>query len=168
MAKEIERKFLVKGDAWKTQNRSVYRQGYLSIDPERIVRVRTADQKAYLTIKGKTVGMTRQEFEYEIPLAEAIELLENLCQKPLLEKTRYQVPFGNVVFEVEEYHGENKGLVVAEVEMKHEDQKIPKPDWLGDEVTGDPRYYNSNLINNPYRNFRSESTPKSGKQFNKD
>ncbi len=155
MAQEIERKFLVKGDGWKTRNRSSYRQGYLSTEPERIVRVRTVDQKGFLTIKGKTVGMTRQEFEYEIPLDEARELLENFCLKPLLEKTRYRVPFEKVVFEVDEFHGENKGLIVAEIELENENQEIPIPDWLGKEVTDDPRYYNSNLVTNPYRNFRS-------------
>ena len=154
MPKEIERKFLVKGDTWKTQNKSSYRQGYLSTDPERVVRVRTVGQQGYLTIKGKTSGMTRQEFEYEIPLVEANELLENLCLKPLLEKTRYRIPVENVVFEVDEFHGENEGLIVAEVELENETQKIPKPDWLGKEVTGDPRYYNSNLVAKPFKHFR--------------
>ena len=160
MALEIERKFVVTDKRFielAKWNKSIM-QAYLSITAYNTIRIRISGDKAWFGLKarvGQEGYMVRKEFEYEIPLAEANELLEDLCQKPLLEKTRYQVPSDNVVFEVDEFHGENKGLIIAEVELENEQQKIPKPDWLGEEVTGDPRYYNSNLIANPYRNFRS-------------
>jgi CYTH domain-containing protein len=149
MAKEIERKFLVKEGAWRNEKGTQYRQGYLNSAKERVVRVRTIDDKGYLTIKGITVGASRTEFEYEIPRQDADQLLD-LCEKPLIEKIRYQVLQGEFVWEIDEFVGENKGLIVAEVELESEDQEVPKPDWVGKEVTGDPRYFNSNLIKNPY------------------
>jgi CYTH domain-containing protein len=149
MAKEIERKFLVKEGIWRHAKGTQYRQGYLNSAKERIVRVRTIDDKGYLTIKGITVGASRMEFEYEIPQQDANELLK-ICEKPLIEKIRYKVEDGGVVWEVDEFSGDNQGLIVAEVELQIEDQQFPKPDWVVEEVTGDPRYFNSNLIKNPY------------------
>ena len=150
VGKEIERKFLVKGDSWKTQQGTKYRQGYLSSIKERTVRVRTTDDKGFLTIKGITIGATRLEYEYEIPIQEAEELLTNLCEKPIIEKDRYKIPYGGFTFEVDEFFGENEGLIIAEIELEYEDQPFEKPAWLGNEVTGDPRYFNSNLINHPF------------------
>ena len=149
MAKEIERKFLVKEGSWRHAQGTQYRQGYLNSVKERIVRVRTIDNKGYLTIKGITVGASRMEFEYEIPLQDANELLD-ICEKPLIEKIRYKVEDGGVVWEVDEFTGENQGLIVAEVELQSEDQQFAKPEWIAAEVTGDPRYFNSNLIKTPY------------------
>ena len=149
MGKEIERKFLVKEGAWRQAKGTQYRQGYLNSTKERIVRVRTIDGRGYLTIKGLTVGASRMEFEYEIPLQDANELL-NICEKPLIEKIRYTVEDGGMVWEIDEFAGDNQGLIVAEVELDSEDQPFHKPDWIGKEVTGDPRYFNSNLIKIPY------------------
>ena len=149
MGKEIERKFLVKEGAWRNVKGTRYLQGYLNSAKERNVRVRTMEDKAYLTIKGIAIGASRMEFEYEIPLQDADELLE-ICEKPLIEKTRYKVQEGGFVWEVDEFFRENQGLIVAEVELESEDQEFPKPDWVREEVTGDPRYFNSNLIKNPY------------------
>jgi CYTH domain-containing protein len=151
MAQEIERKYLVSSDAWRElASGTTYRQGYLSTVKERTVRVRTIDDKGYLTIKGITVGATRAEYEYEIPADEANELLDNLCERPLIEKARYKIPHGGLTWEVDEFAGDNQGLIVAEVELTAEDQEVALPDWVGEEVTGDPRYFNSNLIANPY------------------
>ncbi len=149
MGKEIERKFMVKEGAWRNAKGTRYRQGYLNSAKERNVRVRTMEDKAYLTIKGIAIGASRMEFEYEIPLQDADELLE-ICEKPLIEKTRYKVQEGGFVWEVDVFFRENQGLIVAEVELESEDQEFPKPDWVREEVTGDPRYFNSNLIKNPY------------------
>jgi len=149
MGKEIERKFLVKEGAWRQAKGTQYRQGYLNSTKERIVRVRTIDGRGYLTIKGLTVGASRMEFEYEIPLQDANELL-NICEKPLIEKIRYTVEDGGMVWEIDEFAGDNQGLIVAEVELDSEDQPFHKPNWIGKEVTGDPRYFNSNLIKIPY------------------
>jgi CYTH domain-containing protein len=149
MAKEIERKFLVKEGSWRSEKGVEYRQGYLNSTKERIVRVRTIDDKGYLTVKGLTVGATRLEFEYEIPRRDADAMLD-ICEKPLIEKIRYKVKAGDLVWEIDVFGGENKGLIVAEVELDSEDQRLIKPDWIGEEVTGDPRYFNSNLIKNPY------------------
>ena len=150
MAKEIERKFLVKEGAWRNEKGTQYRQGYLNSVKERVVRVRTIDDKAYLTIKGLTVGASRLEFEYEIPRPDADQLLD-ICEQPLIEKTRYIVVEGEFVWEIDEFIGENEGLIVAEVELESEDQDFPRPAWVGKEVTGDPRYFNSNLIKKPYK-----------------
>ncbi len=152
MGKEIERKFLVKEGAWRNVKGTRYLQGYLNSAKERNVRVRTMEDKAYLTIKGIAIGASRMEFEYEIPLQDADELLE-ICEKPLIEKTRYKIQEGGFVWEVDVFFRENQGLIVAEVELESEDQEFPKPDWVREEVTGDPRYFNSNLIKNPYTNW---------------
>jgi CYTH domain-containing protein len=149
MGKEIERKFMVKEGDWCNQKAKKYRQGYLSTVKERTVRVRTMKDKAYLTIKGIAIGAARLEFEYEIPRQDAAALLD-ICEKPLIEKNRYKIEHGGFVWEVDEFLGENQGLIVAEIELQSEDQYFPKPDWVGAEVTADPRYFNSNLIKNPY------------------
>jgi len=151
MGQEIERKFLVKGDAWKAGAKgAVYRQGYLSSVKERVVRVRTIEDRGFLTVKGLTQGVSRSEFEYEIPVEDAKAMLDRICEKPLIEKTRYKIPAGGLVFEVDEFFGENAGLVVAEVELEDESQEIDLPGWAGAEVSGDPRYFNSNLIRHPF------------------
>jgi len=149
MGKEIERKFLVKGDSWRAQAHGKrYRQGYLSTVKERTVRVRVAGDQGYITIKGITVGAARAEYEYEIPLAN--KMLDTLCERPIVEKTRYRLPQDDIVWEIDEFEGDNRGLIVAEVELKDEQQSYPKPDWLGQEVTGDPRYFNANLVAKPF------------------
>lgn len=154
MAKEIERKFLVQGDSWKAAAKGiVYRQGYLSSLKERVVRVRTIEDKGYLTIKGITRGVSRSEFEYEISVEDANIMLDEICEKPIIEKKRYKIPVGTLVFEVDEFFGENEGLVVAEVELENEKQQIAFPDWIGAEVSGDPRYFNSNLIQHPFKKW---------------
>lgn len=152
MAKEIEKKFLVKGDGWKKGAVGVhYSQGYLNSAKERTVRIRTINDKAFLTVKGITVGCTRLEFEYEIPHADCVKMLEDLAEKPIIEKTRYKIPAGNgLTWEIDEFHGVNEGLVVAEIELPTEDTPFVKPDWLGEEVSSDPRYFNSNLVSHPY------------------
>ncbi len=151
MAKEIERKFLVRSDDWKNLAKGkYYRQGYLSTVKERVVRVRTIDDKGFMTIKGVTVGVTRSEFEYAIPAEDANIMLDTLCEKPIIEKFRAKVEHAGLVWEIDEFHGDNEGLVVAEVELTDEHQKIELPAWIGEEVSGDPRYFNSNLIKHPF------------------
>jgi adenylate cyclase len=150
MGKEIERKFLVKGDAWRDQAKGTsYRQGYLNSIKERTVRIRTINDRAFLTVKGLTVGATRAEYEYEIPLADCNAMLDALAEKPIIEKTRYKVPFAGLTWEIDEFSGDNAGLIVAEVELESEGQAFRKPEWAGEEVTADPRYFNSNLIKHP-------------------
>lgn len=149
MGVEIERKFLVQGHGWKTSAGVLYRQGYLNRDKNRTVRVRIAGDAAFLTVKGVSVGATRAEFEYAIPPADAQELLA-LCDGPLVEKTRHLVRVGDTLWEVDEFAGANAGLVVAEVELMAEDQPFARPDWLGEEVTHDARYFNSNLASHPF------------------
>jgi len=153
MATEIERKFLVRNDHWRTPSGVRYSQGYLNRDRERTVRVRIAGVRGFLTIKGRSVGASRAEFEYEIPLADAQALLA-LCDGPLVEKIRHLVPHAGMSWEVDEFLGDNAGLVVAEIELSSEDQAFEHPDWLGEEVTTDPRYYNSSLATHPYRDWR--------------
>ncbi len=149
MAKEIERKFLVQA-SWKPQDEGIkIAQGYLSTVPERTVRVRIKGDKGYLTIKGKNQGISRTEFEYEIPRSDAEELLK-LAEQPILSKTRYLEQHGNRLWEIDVFAGENQGLVVAEVELPDEQAEFSRPDWLGQEVSGDVRYYNANLIKKPF------------------
>lgn len=151
MGVEIERKFLVAGDAWRALGKPVLlRQGYLSSDPDRTVRVRVEDGAGTMTIKGRSVGATRGEWEYPIPLADANDLLDRLCQQPLIEKYRSRIAFGGNVWEVDEFLGANAGLVVAEIELASEDQAFDKPDWIGEDVTHDRRYFNSSLIRHPF------------------
>ncbi len=151
MAKEIERKFLVKPDVWKAPaGGTTIRQGYLSSVKERVVRVRTKGPKAFLTIKGLTKGISRSEFEYEIPVEDADVLLTNLCEQPLIEKTRYKEMHLGHTWEIDVFFGANEGLIVAEVELTDEKEQLTLPAWAGEEVSSDPRYFNSNLIANPY------------------
>ncbi|MCV2367157.1 CYTH domain-containing protein [Roseateles oligotrophus] len=149
MAIEIERKFLVIGDAWKQGAGEFISQGYLSRDPCRTVRVRVKGAEAWLTIKGQSVGASRAEFEYAIPLADAEQLL-TLCEGPLVEKIRRIVPHAGMDWEVDEFLGDNAGLVVAEIELESAEQHFEPPPWLGQEVTEDVRYFNSQLAMWPF------------------
>jgi len=153
MGKEIERKFLVTGDAWRTGECSDYRQGYLSIDKQRTVRVRVAGDTAFLTVKGITEGATRAEYEYPVPVTDAQAMLETLCLRPLIEKRRYRIQYNGMTWEIDEFLGENAGLVVAEIELETAQQPFDKPGWVGEEVTSDPRFYNANLVTRPYRTW---------------
>jgi len=147
---EIERKFLIKPELWQPPVNGVeIKQGYLSVDPERVVRVRVAGEKAFLTIKGKPVGIVRTELEYEIPKNEA-EVLLKLCLDFPVEKIRFKEKIGELVWEIDIFKGENEGLIMAEVELADENQNVDLPDWVGDEVSSDSRYYNSWLSQNPY------------------
>ncbi|MEM7797503.1 MAG: CYTH domain-containing protein [Cyanobacteria bacterium P01_C01_bin.118] len=154
MAKEIERKFLLRSDTWRSlaQGR-YYCQGYIPTQGKQTVRARIIGDQGYLTLKGPAQGLSRSEFEYTIPVADAQAILAELCQPPLIEKHRYRILLGEVVWEVDEFLGENQGLVLAEVELTHVDQVVELPDWLGEEVTGDPRYYNSNLVRYPFKDW---------------
>lgn len=150
MGVEIERKFLLAGDGWRSLGVAVsMRQGYLSSDKARVVRVRIEGDHAYITIKGKSVGATRGEWEYPVPVADAQELLL-LCQQPLVEKVRRRIDVAGRTWEVDEFSGANKGLIVAEIELSSEDEVFDKPAWIGDEVTEDARYYNSSLVSKPF------------------
>ena len=152
MATEIERKFLVVSDAWRTANGTRICQGYLNRDKSRTVRVRIAGDSAYLTVKGATQGNTRAEFEYGIPLADAEQLLA-LCDGPTIQKIRHNVVHQGHLWEVDAFEGENAGLVVAEIELASEDELFVRPPWLGQEVSDDSRYFNSQLASNPYCNW---------------
>jgi len=149
MSVEIERKYLVNGDEWKTVQPVALRQGYLNTDKSRTVRVRTAGPNAFLTVKGATTNLSRPEFEYLIPFEDAQAMLQ-LCSDSIIEKQRYTVPIGELIWEIDEFSGANKGLVIAEVELKSESQEVVLPDWIGAEVSGDPRYFNSALALTPY------------------
>jgi adenylate cyclase len=155
MAKEIERKFLVTGDGYRQGATAVhYHQGYIPTVNGTTVRVRIAGDRAMLTIKGKACGFSRDEYEYEIPTADAAEMLQNLCAQPQIEKVRYTLPWkGGRKWEVDVFMGDNEGLVVAEIEVGSEDEEFERPDWLGKEVTGDHRYYNSALCRLPYKDW---------------
>ena len=152
MAQEIERKFLVVSDRWRAAARGQpYCQGYITTArPDQSVRIRIVGDQGYLTVKGPVRGLSRAEFEYEIPVEDAREMLASLCAHPLIEKTRYRLPVDDVVWEIDDFSGENAGLIVAEVELSSEDQQVVLPAWVGQEVTGDARYYNASLVKNPY------------------
>ena len=157
MGYEIERKFLVDQSRWSPPSDGVpYRQGYLSQDLKRVVRIRLAGEKGYLTIKGVTTGISRREFEYEIPVCEARDMLDHMCHRPQIEKMRYLIPYQGFTWEVDEFSGENEGLIVAEIELQSESDPFSKPEWVGQEVSEDPRYYNVNLIANPYRRWKGD------------
>lgn len=153
---EIERKFLVTSDAFKKESFAQNRiaQGYLSSNPERTVRVRVKGNKGYLTIKGASneSGMSRFEWEKEIPVTEAEKLLL-LCERGIIDKTRFEVKVSNHVFEIDEFYGGNQGLIIAEIELSTENESFVKPVWLGEEVTADSRYYNAYLSKNPFKNW---------------
>ncbi len=152
MSQEIERKFLLISDDWKSMVSSSHRiqQGYLNSDPLRTVRIRIIDDNGVLTIKGKNEGISRLEFEYDIPIADAKALI-NLCEKPLIDKIRNLVKVGSHTWEIDEFAGANEGLVLAEVEIESEDSHVDLPSWIGEEVSHDSRYYNSNLFKNPIK-----------------
>lgn len=154
MPKEIERKFLLKNNDWRKEisNSTEIRQGYLNLDNERNVRVRIKGERGILTIKGKTENISRKEFEYGIPVSEAKELLE-LCHRPLIEKIRHEILIGNDTWEIDEFLGENEGLVVAEIELEDERQFFEKPNWLGKEVSDDMRYYNASLVKLAFKDW---------------
>ncbi|MDD3517432.1 MAG: CYTH domain-containing protein [Chromatiales bacterium] len=155
MGREIERKFLVVSDTWRPQvSRSIpMRQGYLCGDAHSSVRVRIAGDEAHLNIKSATLGIERLEFEYPIPLDDARHMLDALARGALIEKTRHHVRHGDHLWEIDVFEGDNAGLVVAEIELEHEDEPFARPDWLGDEVSHDPRYYNNCLARHPFRDW---------------
>lgn len=154
MAQEVERKFLVCNDSWRPgASGTLFRQGYLSTDPARTVRVRLEGDRGMLTIKGLTRGIRRAEFEYPIPATEAATLLDTLCLQPLIEKIRYRLEFGGHLWEIDEFAGGNAGLVLAEVELSSEDEQVELPPWAGREVSSDPRYFNANLVRHPFRDW---------------
>ena len=151
MGIEIERKYLVKGNSFKYGISGIlYKQGYLLSDPEKVVRIRIIDTKGFITIKSKVTGFTRHEFEYEIPVKDAEEMLDLLCEKPIIEKHRYIYDYMGFIWEIDEFHGVNEGLIIAEIELKNENTVFTKPDWIGEEVTGITKYYNSELVKYPY------------------
>lgn len=156
MAKEIEHKFTVKSNHYKTLAApTLYRQGYIPTQNGMTVRVRIAGEKGFLTLKDKTVGMSRNEFEYEIPVQEARQMLDTMCDKPQIEKYRYVIPAEQgLKWEVDEFLGDNAGLVVAEIEVPTEDTKFSLPEWIGKEVTGDKKYNNSQLYKKPYKEWK--------------
>ena len=156
MASEIEHKFLVRDQRWREQvYRSIkMRQGYLVSDATRSVRVRIAADAAHLNIKSATLGVSRSEYEYPIPLEDAREILNTLCRQPLLEKTRHLVRYGDHVWEVDVFEGDNAGLIIAEVELTREGEDFARPPWLGEDVSHNIRYYSSYLAQHPYREWR--------------
>ncbi len=156
MTIEIERKFLVVGNTWRDAPAVFYSQGYLNRDKARTVRVRIAGEEAFLTIKGTSVGATRAEFEYPIPVWDARELLV-MCEQPLIEKNRRKILHEGFIWEVDEFLGDNLGLVVAEIELPAEDTVFARPTWVGEEVTEDVRYFNSNLSLNPFCTWSTAS-----------
>ena len=153
---EIERKYLIDLEKWQLVDKPIghfYRQGYLSSDQNKVIRVRLTDKSGFLTIKGATKGMSRPEYEYAIPCEEAQELLDSFAESELI-KVRYKIKFGQHIWEVDVFLGENEGLIVAEIELLDEDEHFLMPDWITEEVTNDNRYYNSNLTINPYKNWK--------------
>ena len=156
MPLEIERKFLVRKELWQQCDKpsgELFRQGYLLTDPTKTIRVRQTSEKGFITIKGISVGASRAEFEYEIPFEEAKELLDQFSGSEL-SKIRYKILFEEKLWEVDEFLGDNEGLMVAEIELESEDEKFTLPDWIGREVTGEDRYYNSNLTLNPFKTWK--------------
>ena len=155
MATEIERKFLLKDSSWKAfaNEGTQYSQGYLVGSKHASVRVRIQGERAFLNIKSATIGITRQEFEYEIPSAEATEMLETLCEKPLIDKIRYLIKTEKHVWEIDVFSGDNEGLVVAEIELNNKNEAFDMPDWLGKEVSDDERYYNVCLVKHPFKEW---------------
>lgn len=158
MAIEIERKFLVNHKKWELVDKPAgdyYRQGYILNNDNRTVRIRVANQSGYITIKGSTIGIARKEFEYEIPVKDAVELLNDFTSSQI-EKTRYKLYFEGKLWEVDVFAGDNSGLITAEIELRSEDEKFAMPDWISAEVSDDKRYFNSNLSVNPYKNWGAD------------
>lgn len=159
MSQEIERKFLVNANMWKQLEKpeaTIYRQGYLSLNGKATVRLRASDREAFLTIKSATLELSRKEFEYKIPLNDALEMMGSLTGK-LVEKKRYKIRFDGKLWEVDEFLGDNEGLLMAEIELESESEQVKLPDWITEEVTGDRRYYNSFLSEHPFRSWDKES-----------
>ena len=157
MGKEIEKKFLIANDDWRQLGKGKpYCQGYLNAEKGRTVRVRTISDRGILTIKGPSEGAARLEYEYDIPVDEALEMLDRLCHKPLIEKTRYKIDYAGFTWEVDEFKGVNEGLLFAEIELQYEGQEFETPPWIGREVTGDSRYYNANLVKNPFSAWKDQ------------
>ncbi|MBK1649974.1 CYTH domain-containing protein [Rhabdochromatium marinum] len=152
MAVEIERKFLVRHEGWRAsvESEAHIRQGYLSAEAQLTLRVRVCNEQAFLTLKGATRGIARSEFEYPIPPAEAEAMLAEFAQAPLIDKRRYRVREAGRLWEVDVFAGDNQGLILAEIELTHADEDFPRPDWLGAEVSDDPRYFNANLSQHPF------------------
>jgi len=161
MAIEIERKFLLKDDSWRSavSSRSFYKQTYARFQehPHTAFRVRIAGKKGFLSLKGPVSGCSRSEFEYEIPLADAEEIMDGFCSGGMIEKYRNIVYYAGDRWEIDEFEGDNRGLIVAELELRSPDQPFEKPPWLGQEVTGQVRYFNSALLQNPYKNWKTEA-----------
>jgi len=155
MATEIERKFLVLNDSWRDAvvSETRYKQGYLANQENASVRARIGGGKAYLNIKSATIGASRLEFEYEIPVQDAEEMLEQVASGPCIDKVRYEVRHGGHLWELDIFHGDNEGLIVAEIELESEDESFEVPAWAGEEVTGDPKYYNAMLVRHPYNKW---------------
>ena len=155
MGIEIEKKFLLANDNWRSRvvKSIAFRQGYLASSEKSSVRVRIEGGEANINIKSATLGVRRQEYEYPIPLDDAQEMLSSICNKPLVEKTRHYVPCGDKYWDIDEFLGDNAGLIVAEIELQDEDEHFDKPDWLGQEVSHDKRYYNSLLAVNPFKSW---------------
>ena len=155
MGLEIERKFLLKNNSWKKEIKETIfiRQGYLNSKVERTVRIRIQGEQGVLTIKGKNQNVTRKEFEYQIPLDDALHLI-SMCEKPIIEKTRFLISSNRCTWEIDVFNGENKGLVIAEIELSSEKESFDIPNWLGKEVSSESKYYNSSLITNPYSNWK--------------
>ena len=156
MGKEIERKYLVDKEKWDLVSKSngqIYRQGYLLTDPTKTIRVRATEKAGFLTIKGISIGAARQEFEYEIPLADSKQLLDNFSVSEL-SKIRYKISFGSKLWDVDEFLDDNFGLITAEIELASEDETFDVPGWIGKEVTGEEKYYNSNLTILPYKKWK--------------
>jgi CYTH domain-containing protein len=157
MGVEIERKYLVDHEKWRALKKPKgihYKQGYILNDGKQTVRVRVSDKKAHLNLKSAMHGFSRKEFEYEIPLSDGLELFENFV-KSSTEKIRYEIPFEGYVWEVDEFLGDNTGLIIAEIELESEEDNFEQPDWIGEDVTDDERYTNSSLSLNPYKNWPS-------------
>lgn len=158
MPEEIERKFLIDSNRITLPSNGIeIRQGYLPLSEsvKTTVRIRIKGGEGAIAVKGENRGAVRAEYEYSIPPGDAMEMLEGLCRKPLIEKTRYEIPIDAHLWEIDVFHGDNDGLVLAEIELTDENEPFAHPDWLVQEVTGDPRYYNSNLLQNPYKDWRA-------------
>ncbi len=158
MKQEIERKFLLKDDSWKNLGASgtEYKQAYLAVSMDRTVRVRIAGDRGYLTIKGPAVegSVAHAEYEYEIPVQDAQDIFDHLCEPGKVEKTRYKIPYENHIWEIDVFHGDNEGLVMAEVELETEGEPVILPAWIGEEVSGNSHYANAMLAQNPYKNWK--------------